>query len=52
MYYIGEDVRIGEWMQMASAEPAEIGKGIVGRDAAESPAYTQDFAALKFDCRR
>ncbi|MGI9221430.1 MAG: hypothetical protein ACR2QS_10410 [Woeseiaceae bacterium] len=51
-YYIGDDVRIGEWMQSASAEPAETGAGIVGRDATESPGYTQDFAALKFECRR
>ena len=51
-YYIGEDVRIGEWMQLATTAPTEIGKGIVGRDATESPAYTQDYASLEFACRR
>lgn len=51
-YYIGDDVRIGEWMRSASDAPAEIGAGIVGRDATESPAYTQDFATLKMECRR
>ncbi|MGI9201355.1 MAG: hypothetical protein ACR2QL_09860 [Woeseiaceae bacterium] len=51
-YYIGEDVRIGEWMQLAAAAPTEIGNGIAGRDAAASPAYTQDYASLEFDCRR
>lgn len=51
-YYIGEDVRIGRWMQFTADAPSAIGKGIVGRDAATAPAYTQDFAALKFDCRR
>lgn len=51
-YRIGDDVRIGEWMQYASATTTEIGKGIVGRDAAAAPAYVQNFALLEFDCRR
>lgn len=51
-YRIGEDIRIGEWMQYRTGEGTEIGKGIVGRDAAAAPAYVQNFASLKFDCRR
>jgi hypothetical protein len=51
-YHIGEDLRIGEWMQYRSGEGTEIGKGIVGRDAAAAPAYVQNFASLEFDCRR
>lgn len=51
-YRIGEDIRIGEWMQYRSGEGTEIGKGIVGRDAAEAPAYVQNYASLEFDCRR
>ncbi len=51
-YRIGEDIRIGEWMQYRSGEGTEIGKGIVGRDAAAAPAYVQNFASLEFDCRR
>ena len=51
-YRIGDDVRIGEWMQYASATTTEIGKGIVGRNAAAAPAYIQNFALLEFECRR
>jgi hypothetical protein len=51
-YHIGDDIRIGEWMQYVSETETEIGKGIVGRDAAAAPAYTQNFASLEFDCRR
>ncbi len=51
-YHIGDDIRIGEWMQYSSATETEIGKGIVGRDAAAAPAYIQNFASLEFDCRR
>jgi hypothetical protein len=51
-YHIGDDIRIGEWMQYSSETETEIGKGIVGRDAAAAPAYIQNFASLEFDCRR
>lgn len=51
-YRIGDDIRIGEWMQYSSDTETEIGKGIVGRDAATAPAYIQNFASLEFDCRR
>ena len=51
-YRIGEDIRIGEWMQYRSGDGTELGKGIVGRDAATAPAYVQNFASLEFDCRR
>lgn len=51
-YFIGDDVRIGEWMQYTSESETVGGKGIVGRDAAKSPAYTQNFASLEFECRR
>ena len=51
-YRIGDDIRIGQWMQYSSETEAEISKGIVGRDAAAAPAYIQNFASLEFDCRR
>ena len=50
-YTIGEDVRLGGWMQYTAKSEAEIGKGIVGRNAAIAPAYIQNYAALEFDCR-
>lgn len=50
-YTIGDDVRFGEWMQYTAKSEGEIGKGIIGRNAAVAPAYTQNFAALEFDCR-
>ena len=50
-YYIDDDVRVGEWMQYTAKSGDEIGKGIVGRNAAIAPAYTQNFAALEFACR-
>jgi hypothetical protein len=49
-YYIGDDVRVGEWMQYTAKSGAEIGKGIAGRNAAVAPAYTQNFAALELEC--
>lgn len=51
-YRIGDDVRIGEWMQYTSVTKPESGKGIVGRSAAVAPAYIQNFASLEFECRR
>lgn len=51
-YRIGDDIRIGEWMRSAAAADTDFGKGIIGRDAADAPAYVQDFASLEFDCRR
>jgi len=50
-YHIGDDVRLGEWMQFTAKSETNIGMGIVGRDAAEAPAYIQNFAALEFACR-
>ena len=50
-YKIGDDVRVGEWMQFTAKSADEIGKGIVGRNAADTPAYTQNFAALELACR-
>jgi hypothetical protein len=50
-YHIDNDVRVGEWMQYTAKSGAEIGKGIVGRDAVAAPAYTQNFAALELECR-
>lgn len=50
-YHIDDDVRVGEWMQYTAKSGAQIGKGIVGRNAAVAPAYTQNFAALEFACR-
>ncbi len=47
-YHIGSDVRFGEWMR---STPKTI-TGIIGRNASEAPAYIQDFAQLKIDCRR
>ena len=51
-YHIGDDIRIGEWMQYAVTPDPEFGKGIIGRDAAVAPAYIQNFAALEIECRR
>lgn len=51
-YHIDNDVRIGEWMRSIPDAENETGHSIIGRDAAEAPAYVQDFAALEFDCRR
>ena len=50
-YYIEDDVRVGEWMRYTAKSGAEIGKGLVGRDATAAPAYTQNFAALETACR-
>jgi hypothetical protein len=50
-YHIGDDVRVGEWMQFTAKSETDIGIGIVGRDAAAAPAYTQNYAALEFACR-
>ena len=51
-YHIGDDIRVGEWMQYAVTPDPEFGKGIIGRDAATAPAYIQSFAALEIECRR
>lgn len=42
-------LRVGSWMRRdsGSAQPA----GLTGRDAAEVPAYTQDFPLLEVHCR-
>lgn len=50
-YMIGDDVRLGEWMQYTAKSEDEIGKGIAGRNAAIAPAYIQNYAALEFSCR-
>ena len=46
VYRIGDAVRFGDWMRSAPADE----NGIVGRGAANGPAYTQDFAALEIGC--
>lgn len=51
-YRIGDDIRIGEWMNYMSDTEIKIDKDIIGRDAAEAPAYIQNFASLEFDCPR
>ena len=44
----------GDWMRLEpAAEDQPAGRnGIVGRNASTAPAYTQDFALLKTECRR
>jgi len=52
-YHTGTAVYYGDWMRMTEAAPdPAFGKGLKGRRASDSPAYTQDFARLKTDCRR
>lgn len=47
VYRVNDTVRVGAWMRAAPASE----DGIVGRGAANGPAYTQDFATLEIDCR-
>ncbi len=55
-YQIGTDIKNGEWMRAVPDTEAEteekIIKAIIGRNASEAPAYTQDFAALEIKCSR
>lgn len=61
-YRRGGDLRYGEWLRLDPAvddgdesgeetEPPK-GSGLVGRQASEAPAYTQDFPSLKIECQR
>lgn len=53
-YHVGGDIKYGEWMRFNSdtGKDANIEKGIIGRKASETPAYTQDFALLEIKCGR
>lgn len=53
-YHVDGDIKYGEWMRYEAADEIdpEFGKGIVGRKASDSPAYTQDFAELRIECGR
>ena len=50
----GTEIVYGEWMRLEpDSEENPAGRnGLVGRSASTAPAYTQDFAELKFKCRR
>ncbi len=53
-YHIGTDIKFGEWMRFASEsdDESDNGKGSVGRNASEAPAYIQDYASLNIKCGR
>jgi hypothetical protein len=50
-YDVDGQLRYGEWMRRPLAGDAPAIDGLAGRNAAEAPAYTQDFAALEIDCK-
>ena len=55
-YRVGGDVKTGEWMRAEPVADAEteikVLKAIIGRNATEAPAYSQDFATLEVKCGR
>ncbi len=53
VYRTDDGLRFGRWMRKPPEGDAEAPAfdGIAGRNAAEAPAYLQDFAALTIDCR-
>ena len=53
-YHIGTDIKFGEWMRFDSEpdDESDNGKGSVGRNASEAPAYIQDYASLNIKCGR
>jgi hypothetical protein len=51
-YHIRDDIKYGEWMRFEVEEDDSTGKGIVGRQASDAPAYVQDFASLEIKCGR
>lgn len=50
-YHNDNSIRYGAWMKAPSEDAAETVNGIVGRKASSAPAYIQDFASLKINCR-
>jgi hypothetical protein len=50
----GTQLTYGDWMRVKSGSEDEptSRNGLIGRNASIAPAYTQDFALLKFKCRR
>ena len=56
VFKAGSDTRFGEWMRFAPDSEddgeAESRKGVFGRQASATPAYTQDFAILEIECKR
>jgi len=50
-YHVGNSVKYGEWMRSPSDIEQKTGKGHIGTQASRAPAYLQDFAYLKIDCR-
>ncbi len=49
-YHVDGSIKNGQWMRMAPHADTPLEAGIFGRDAAKSPAYTQDFATLNVKC--
>ena len=54
VYDTGSAVRFGEWLRYDAEVDEESGveKGLAGRQASASPAYTQDFPVLEIACPR
>lgn len=54
IYDTGSDVRFGEWLRYEAevGEESGVDKGLVGRQASASPAFTQDFPVLEIACPR
>jgi len=50
-YHVGNSIKYGEWMRSPSETEQKTGNGHIGEKASEAPAYLQDFAYLKIDCR-
>lgn len=50
-YHVGDSIKYGEWMRSPSEIEQVAGKGHIGQEASEAPAYIQDFPYLKIDCR-
>lgn len=51
-YHVGDDIRYGQWMRFDSDDDTFTGKGIIGRNASEAPALTQDYPQLEIACGR
>ena len=53
-YDTGSAVKFGEWLRYEAEVDEESGveKGLAGRQASASPAYTQDFPVLEIACPR
>ncbi|MEM7431489.1 MAG: hypothetical protein AAF351_06070 [Pseudomonadota bacterium] len=49
-YHVDGSIKNGQWMRKPLAADTPLEAGIYGRDAAKSPAYTQDFAVLNVKC--